>query len=564
VTSVLVSRPETGESLPLGESVAAPPLPISQGRVTRLRVAGPLVLILLVQALLSLKQHHFASEDEALYLYAGHLELVRLFTGATFHAYPLTAYSSYFSGDPYLYPPLAAVVAAVGGLEGARALSLVFMLSSTVLVCGFTRRMFGDLAGVLAAALFVASSPTLFLGNVAVYDPMAIFLLAVSARLAVTSPDRTGWAAARMPALAGVAAALCGFTGYAGLLFIPSVGLVTLLASPRSEASAPAGETDLRAGTSRRRDRLALQRSLGSPAAVRLLSFILGAAAVSVTILLLIPALIQGMRASSIGWTVNASTSPLTSVIAETLWYIGPALVLSALGFAVLVAGRSPWRVVLLSGVLLVSGLLASLYAVHLHTEASLYELDGFSLVFAAALAGAAGSRLFRWWRGRAVLPVIAGLLVVLSFAGATFLANFNWKSESAFVKALSSDVQRGKGHYLVQQAIIPQYYLASKTEPAQWVSTYSFRYTTKAGVEFTGASAYQIAIEQSYFSVIALQTDGKTQPLDAAIKGVLLGNPQYQPVKGVRSTASQVGWQIWKLEPVSLTASAHVHSRGR
>jgi hypothetical protein len=562
VTSVLVSREHVNEPKSLGESVVAAPAPGSQRRATRLRVAGPLVLILLVQALLSLKQHHFASEDEALYLYAGHLELVRLFTGATFHAYPLTAYSSYFSGDPYLYPPLAAVVAAVGGLEGARALSLVFMLSSTVLVCGFTRRMFGDLAGVLAAALFVASSPTLFLGNVAVYDPMAIFLLALSARLAVTAPDRSGWAGAPMPALAGVAAALCGFTGYAGLLFIPSVGLVTLLASPRNGASAPSDGTDPRGGSDPPRHPLALRRSLGSPAALRLLSFIGGAAAVSLTILLLIPALIQGMRASSIGWTVNASTSPLTSVIAETLWYIGPVLVLSALGFALLAVGRSPWRVVLLSGVLLVSGLLASLYAVHLHTEASLYELDGFSLVFAVALAGAAVSRLFRWWRGRAVIPVIAGLLAVLSFAGATFLANYNWKSESAFVKTLSSEVQRGKGHYLVQQAIIPQYYLASRTLPAQWVSTYSFRYTTKTGVEFTGAAAYEIAIEQSYFSVIALQTGGKSQPLDVAIGKDAHDSGLYRE-RIVRSTASEVGWRIWTLRAMS-PASDQVRSKAR
>jgi len=562
VTSVLVSREHVNEQKSLGESVVAAPAPGSQRRATRLRVAGPLVLILLVQALLSLKQHHFASEDEALYLYAGHLELVRLFTGATFHAYPLTAYSSYFSGDPYLYPPLAAVVAAVGGLEGARALSLVFMLSSTVLVCGFTRRMFGDLAGVLAAALFVASSPTLFLGNVAVYDPMAIFLLALSARLAVTAPDRSGWAGAPMPALAGVAAALCGFTGYAGLLFIPSVGLVTLLASPRNGASAPSDGTDPRGGSDPPRHPLALRGSLGSPAALRLLSFIGGAAAVSLTILLLIPALIQGMRASSIGWTVNASTSPLTSVIAETLWYIGPVLVLSALGFALLAVGRSPRRVVLLSGVLLVSGLLASLYAVHLHTEASLYELDGFSLVFAVALAGAAVSRLFRWWRGRAVIPVIAGLLAVLSFAGATFLANYNWKSESAFVKTLSSEVQRGKGHYLVQQAIIPQYYLASRTLPAQWVSTYSFRYTTKTGVEFTGAAAYEIAIEQSYFSVIALQTGGKSQPLDVAIGRDAHHSGLYRE-RIVRSTASEVGWRIWTLRAMS-PASDQVRSKAR
>ena len=63
-----------------------------------------LFAILCVQAALSLRMSNTAFEDEALYLYSGHLEIAHLLHGA-----PLQGnYASYFSGAPVLYPVLGA------------------------------------------------------------------------------------------------------------------------------------------------------------------------------------------------------------------------------------------------------------------------------------------------------------------------------------------------------------------------------------------------------------------------------------------------------------------------
>ena len=59
-----------------------------------------LLAIVCLQAVLSLRLHNTAFEDEATYLYAGHMELEHILHGS-----PLQGnYASYFSGSPVLYP----------------------------------------------------------------------------------------------------------------------------------------------------------------------------------------------------------------------------------------------------------------------------------------------------------------------------------------------------------------------------------------------------------------------------------------------------------------------------
>ena len=67
--------------------------------------------VLIVQAVLSLRLQNTAFPDEALYLYAGHLQLDHLLDGR-----PLPEdFTRYFSGSPVLYPTLAAAVDASSG-----------------------------------------------------------------------------------------------------------------------------------------------------------------------------------------------------------------------------------------------------------------------------------------------------------------------------------------------------------------------------------------------------------------------------------------------------------------
>ena len=109
------------------------PVSSQDHRRPRRRIPGPLAAILAAQACLSLllAVSNTAFEDEALYIWAGHVELAQWFHGAHGLVSPFTRY---LSGAPQIYPPLAALADSAGGLLGARILSLAFMLGVVPLV----------------------------------------------------------------------------------------------------------------------------------------------------------------------------------------------------------------------------------------------------------------------------------------------------------------------------------------------------------------------------------------------------------------------------------------------
>ncbi len=146
----------------------------------------PLVPILILQSALSARliRADTAFQDEALYLWAGHLEWASLLHGGALPQFP-----AFFSGAPVIYPPLAALADGVGGLDGARLLSLAFMLGATALLCATAGRLFGKWAAFFAAVLFAVISPTLHLGSFATYDAMALFLVALASWLVVRAGD---------------------------------------------------------------------------------------------------------------------------------------------------------------------------------------------------------------------------------------------------------------------------------------------------------------------------------------------------------------------------------------
>ena len=158
-------------------------------RAARLRAPGnwPLLAVLAVQAALSLRLvgANTAFQDEALYLWAGHLEWARLL-----HGTPVPPFPSYFSGAPVIYPPLAALADSAGGLAAARILSLLLMLGATTLLWAAARLLSGRRAAFFAAALFAVLGPTLHLGSFATYDAMSLFLLALASWLVIRAGDR--------------------------------------------------------------------------------------------------------------------------------------------------------------------------------------------------------------------------------------------------------------------------------------------------------------------------------------------------------------------------------------
>ena len=187
--------------------------------------AWPLTLILVVQAALSMRLiwSNTAFIDEAEYILAGHMELAHL----TQH----TAFATYFSGAPVIYPPIAAYFDSLGGLAAARLLSLAFMLVATTLLHGVARRLLSDrVAATLAAALFAWLGSAQFLGAFATYDAMALTLLAAATWLGVLAAEKSGWVSYALLVGAGFAMALADATKYAAALFDPVVIAVIGLA----------------------------------------------------------------------------------------------------------------------------------------------------------------------------------------------------------------------------------------------------------------------------------------------------------------------------------------------
>ncbi len=197
-----------------------------QSRVARLRLPSswPLIAVLLVQLVLSLRllRADTAFQDEAAYLWAGHLEWAHWL-----HGTPTPPFASYFSGAPVVYPPLGALADSIGGLTAARILSLAFMLGATALLWNSTRWLFGRQAAFFAAALFAILGPTLHLGTFATYDALSVFLIALAAWLVVHAGIRAN--ATRWMVAAGVTLAIANAVAYSSALFDVAVILLAFL-----------------------------------------------------------------------------------------------------------------------------------------------------------------------------------------------------------------------------------------------------------------------------------------------------------------------------------------------
>jgi Dolichyl-phosphate-mannose-protein mannosyltransferase len=216
---------------PIPAVVPLPALP-DPVRPRRLRpvspAAGLLLVVLAAQALLSLRLvwSNTAYQDEALYLWAGRLEWHWL------HGTPVPPFADYFSGAPVLYPPIGAAAAAIGGLAGARILSLGFMLGATALLWATTRRLLTARAAFFACAAWAVLGSTQRLGAFATYDAMSLFLVTLAIWCAVRAGARrdcTKW----LLAAAG-AALLANAAKYASLIFDPVVvAMAGLVECPR-------------------------------------------------------------------------------------------------------------------------------------------------------------------------------------------------------------------------------------------------------------------------------------------------------------------------------------------
>ena len=507
-------------------SAAAMPVPVmptalaGQGGGRRRGVPGawPLLVVLVVQVGLSLRllRADTASQSEALYLHAGHLEWAHWL-----HGVPIPPFPAYLSGAPVLYPPIGAAADSIGGLASARVLSLAFMLGATVLLWGAATRLSGRRRpAFFAAALFAALGTTLHLGAFATYDAMSVFLVALATWCVIRAGARepaTGWMVA-----AGAVLALANATAYTSLLFDPLIAALALITAPWTARGLLAAR---RAGTVLAATAVLLAAGLGAGGSSYWGGF-------QRTMLTRVP----------------GSASPL-QVLGQSWSWAGLLLVLAVSGVVISWASRRGAAQTMLLAFLSAAMVLGPVEQAHLHTEASLNQHVGMGAWFAAIAAGYAVDRFIAAapaGRGR-VVTCTACLIALVFPAGLGFTQSrafsASWPNTSDFIAVFGPLADHSTGPLLVEDPSVAEYYLPAGAQWQRWsstrnitlpVGTYTGGPAAAASVTSPGnAPVYANYIAEGYFSLVALNfTD--TTGLDRQIAADLRRNHQYHVIQVV------------------------------
>jgi Dolichyl-phosphate-mannose-protein mannosyltransferase len=481
-----------------------------------------LVAVLAVQAVLSLRLawSNTAYQDEAMYLWAGHLEWAHWLHGASVPPYP-----AYFTGAPVLYPPIGALADAVGGLAGARILSLCLALGATALLWGTAGRLYGRRAAFFAAALFAVLGPTLHVGAFATGDALSLLLVALAAWCVARAGERedaTGWMLA-----AGAALALANAVAYPSLLLDPVViALALCTAYPKPGGKLAAG-------------RAAILLTV-------VVTFLIASALIGGSYY------VTGMQ-NAVLRGVAGTNSPLTVLTSAWSW-TGLIFIVAGCGVAISrIRGERPARTWLLAA-LAGAALIVPLEQAALRTTMSLSSRVDAGAWFAAIAAGYAADRVIaaaRLPRMRALtcaacvvslaLPVSLGLSQ--SWAIAT-----SWPRSSSFTAIFRPLADRGTGRLLVEDPSLAEYYLPAGTQWQRWSSTRNIVLTAGNRAWFDAGNAGNFArfIADGYFSMVAVNFSD-TMPLDHSIRADLRHNPHYQVIDVVPYGLGT--YVIWRYE---------------
>jgi hypothetical protein len=470
---------------------------------------GLLAGVLVIQAALSLRLiwANTAFNDEALYMWAGRLELQHLEHGVV-----IQPFQTYFSGAPVIYPPLAALADDAGGLAGVRLLSLVFMLGATLLTYGVTRRLFDPTAGLIAAAVFAATGPVQFIGSFATYDAMALFLLALAAWLVIMARGRLS---EPLLILGAAVLVLANATKYPSALWDPVVILL---------AGLTAADRINRPRQILRSARFGLYTALG-----------LGAALAGG----------RGYRAGVLFTTLarHSSTVPATSVLRSGALWVGLIFVIALRGVVIASSRRQQLLMLTLAGAVA----LAPLEQARIHTMTSLDKHAAFGAWFGAiavgfVLAQAMRTSKYMGWR------IPAGTAAVMLLFGITQSYHFfhNWPDSRPAVAAIARAQGSSTSPILAEQGPVAAYYLG--LPDYRLYNTLGFGYWDHR--ELTGTPAYTDAIRHHYFSVIEIDFSlAARNSRDTAIVNAVRHNPGYRLVGRIpwSDNSGHRAYLIWR-----------------
>ena len=459
--------------------------------------------------------------DEALYLWAGHLEIMHLLHGSA-----VPEFSSSFSGAPVIYPVLGAAADSLGGLAGARILSLCFMLAATTLLWVTTRRLYGDLAGFFAAAWAVIA-PTLHLSAFATYDAMALFLIALAAWLATArraDDDATRWMVA-----AGVTLAAANATAYSTAIIDPVIVLLAIF----SAWPQPGGKAALRRG-----------------ALISVIVFTAGYGSLW---------LAGGYYQGGFDLTVlNRVTGTQRSsvVLWEAFQWTGAIVIIAVVGVLLAAARRRDRGNVWLLGVCASAAILVPVEQARIHTDTSLDKHADIGAWFVAIAVGYAVSKVITISRPRVIrIGVSAAAVTGVAVLAAASLPQarqiYAWPNDASYVATLTPIVARTHGPLMIESEAILASQVPAGYDWQRWSDTYAATLPNGKTMGYSAGKAntqgdpavFETLIRQQYFSLIAISYD--PIPFNKVILAYLKHDPHYQRIATARYGVSVI--PIWK-----------------
>lgn len=484
----------------------------------------PLGAVLAVQAALSLRLvwSNTAFPDEALYLWAGHQEWSHWL-----HGTPLPAFPTYFSGSPVVYPPVGALADMLGGLAGARVLSLGFMLGATCALHGVTRRLFDGRAALFSAGVFGALAATQYLGAFATYDAMALMLLAAATWLGVRAASASPRASALLLGTASAVLVLACAAKYAAALFAPAVIAVVVLAATWRDGR--------RAGV-----RAAL---IMAPAFVSLLA---------VAVLIGGRPYWQGIATTTLE-RASGGSSPKFLLFVSLKWE-GALAALAIFGaFALISSGRRSRPLVALALLLAAVPFLVPLEQARIETYTSLFKHIGYGAWFGSVLAGyclAAFPRAVarrKAAKGLRLSVLLAILICVPEIPWAA--SHYGWPDTTAVMPAAQRALDGTGGPVLADdRGNVLDYYLPAAVGGRAVDGTFFFAFNDPvSGRHVTQAAAFAAAVRDHYFGVIFLEF-WDSAPQDAAIRADIVRYGGYRLLASVpyRATGPHGDAMIW------------------
>ncbi|GAA2776938.1 DUF3824 domain-containing protein [Kitasatospora aburaviensis] len=439
-----------------------------------------LFAVLAVQAALSLRLLGAAHPDEAIAMIVGRQELNHLFDGT-----PMTTdLVERIPGAPWLYPPLAGAAANASGIFGARVVSLVLALVTTVLAYSLTRRLFNERVAICGAAAYAVVQSTVVVGFYAAPDALAIALVAVTAWIVV----RTARAPVALVLLAAPVAALAVAAEYAAVVALPAVLALAVLS-----ASARKGR---------------------GPAALRALLLAVG------TVGLLLP---FGLLDDVAAWspTQGHEARSAGSVLLSAAQWSGLFTLLACAGAAAYVRRERMYespeddeitatrlRRAALSITLCGTALLIPVLYACLGTSGVMFRHLGFGMLFAAPLAGVGITRLVGAHFRNPQLGILAWVVLLALGLEQASLRYQDGPDSGRLLSVLRLHAQPHGGRYLTEVEGLPEYYLGSVSKPDQWFSARrGTEYQDRAGVVHRGDDGTVTAVRDGWFNLVVLDS---------------------------------------------------------